>query len=61
MKAGRKMRLIQKTEDNDETDNNEYYEDNDVDEKTPWMNDPSLEICAMCDTDYISGNWEQQS
>ena len=54
----RKMRTIQKNEDNEENDNSEDYkdnEDNDI-EKTPWMNDPILEICGMWDTDYISGN-----
>ena len=59
----RKMRTIQKNEDNEENDNSEDYkdnEDNDI-EKTPWMNDPILEICGMWDTDNISGNSEQQS
>ena len=53
---------IEENRDNEENDNSEDFkdnEDNDI-EKTPWMNDPIQGICGMWETDYISGNWEQQ-
>ena len=46
-------------EDDEENVNSDDYknnEDNGI-EKTPWI----LEFFGKWDTDYISGNWEQQS